>query len=106
MELLASGDAAGAHATSSTVTQFAERFGDSDLMAFGRLGVGQALISLGRGADGLLSLDEVMVAVTAGEVSPMTAGIVYCAVLETCGEVFDLRRAREWTVALSQWCAA
>jgi DNA-binding CsgD family transcriptional regulator len=88
------------------VAALGERFSDRDLAALGRLGQGQATIALGRTDDGLALLDEVMVAVTAGELSPIPAGIVYCAVIGECHLTFDVRRAHEWTTALDRWCEA
>ena len=82
----------------------AARLGDPDLRAFGTLGHGQALLALGQIAEGMAELDEVMVSVTAGEVGPITTGIVYCAVILECMHLLDLSRAAEWTAALSAWC--
>jgi ATP/maltotriose-dependent transcriptional regulator MalT len=45
-----------------------------------------------------------MVSVTGGELSPIATGIVYCGVILACEGVFELRRAREWTDALTRWC--
>lgn len=81
------------------------RFGDSDLSALGVLGRGQTLLHMGRTSEGLRLLDEAMVSVTAGETSPTISGLVYCAVINECHDVYDLRRAREWTTALTRWCA-
>lgn len=100
----AAGESATAHDLSEQVIAIAERFGDPDLTAFGRLGRGQALIALGRVREGVALLDEVMVAVIADELSPPVAGLVYCAVIEACHDTFDVRRAHEWTVALTRWC--
>jgi DNA-binding NarL/FixJ family response regulator len=104
LRTLSTGDAASALKTSTRVEEMGERFDDRDVLAFGRLGRGQALIALGEVAQGVSLLDEAMVAVTAGEVSPIAAGLVYCAVLLACQETFDLARAEEWTAALQRWC--
>jgi DNA-binding CsgD family transcriptional regulator len=100
------GDGASAHAVFVEATEVAERFRDPELRAFGLLGQGQALIRLEEAARGTALFDEVMIAVTAGEVSPIAAGLVYCAVILECHGVADVRRAREWTAALSEWCGS
>jgi ATP/maltotriose-dependent transcriptional regulator MalT len=98
------GDPARGHAAFVEAAAIGQRFGDADLVAVARQGQGRSLIKMGRPADGMALLDEVMVAVTAGELSPMVIGLIYCSVIEACYEVFDLRRAQEWTAALNQWC--
>jgi DNA-binding CsgD family transcriptional regulator len=103
---LQNGDPAAAFDLFARVADYAGRFGDPDLATFGRLGRGQSLIASGEAARGVALLDEAMIAVTTGEVSPITAGIVYCAAIEAFGEIFDMRRAQEWTAALSAWCDA
>ena len=82
----------------------AERLADSDAAVFARMCRGYALIVDGRVAEGMGLLDEVMVSVAADEVAPLLAGIAYCQVISLCQAVFDLRRAREWTAALTRWC--
>lgn len=103
---MGSGDPEDASENFDRAVDLAKRFGDTDLLTLALLGQGQALIELRDIAEGIARLDEAMVAVTTGDVSPAFTGIVYCAVILDCQRIFDLRRAQEWTKALNAWCAS
>jgi DNA-binding CsgD family transcriptional regulator len=104
LQHVVSGDHEAAHATAAEAAEIGERFGDRDLVAIALMEQGHALVRQGRTGEGLRLVDETMVAVTAGELSPIVAGIVYCNTIAFCRDVFELRRAREWTAALTRWC--
>ena len=101
-----SGNMAEAESRFAEAADIGERFGDADLTSLARQSRGRALIALGDVERGVTLLDEAMVAVTAGEVSTIFAGIIYCSVLSACSDLFDIARAREWTEALTRWCDA
>lgn len=100
------GDAAAAEPAFARAEEIAESTGDLDLAMFARLGRGCSFVLQQHVREGMTLLDEVMVAVVAGELSPILTGIAYCQTIELCQSAFDLRRAREWTAALSRWCDA
>ena len=95
-----------AHDCALQAAQIGERFGESDLIAFARNLQGRAMFSDGQIERGLALMDEVMVAATAGELSPVVTGLVYCTAIASCQRVFALDRVREWTAALASWCDA
>ena len=77
---------------------------DADLVGLALHVQGRALVRLGRVREAMAAFDEAMVAVVAGELSPVVVGTVYCSMLEGCQEILEWRRAREWTQALTAWC--
>ncbi len=104
MQHEAAGDYEGAAATAAAAVEAGERFGDRDLFALAAHVQGTILVTDGHVREGLGLLDEAMVAVTAGEVSPIVSGIVYCGVILACEQIYEVRRAQEWTAALTRWC--
>jgi len=102
--ILREGNAAEARSRAAKAAAIGERFGDADLTAMARHVEGRALIDLRQIGAGLELLDETMLAVVGGELSPMTTGLMYCSVLAVCTKVYALNRAHEWTNAFARWC--
>lgn len=87
-----------------TLTSYGRRFRDGDLLAAGLMSQGRCLLYLGRVPEGVRLLDEAMVGVSTGEVSPIFAGHTYCSLIEACQEISDFARVAQWTTALTTWC--
>ena len=100
----ARGDFAAAAAVAGDAAAIAARFDDAEGLALAGQAQGSMLIKAGRVEEGLALLDEAMVAVAGGQAPPIATGIVYCGVIMACQEVYELRRAQEWTAVLTRWC--
>lgn len=98
------GDYTGAQRAAGRAAAIGRRAADADLVAFALVLHGRAMVREGRVGEGLALLDEAMVAVVAGELSPPVAGTVYCSMIDACQEISEWRRAHEWTAALTAWC--
>ena len=105
-QLLGADDYDTAYATATDAIEIGDRFGEADLVSCARHIQGRALMLKGQVEDGLALLDEAMIAVAAGRLSPLMTGLIYCSVIEACQQVYALARAWEWTSALTRWCEA
>jgi DNA-binding CsgD family transcriptional regulator len=101
---LAAADYEAAYATAASAAEIGECCADADLVACARHQQGRVRLAQGQVERGLALLDEVMVAVTAAELSPLVTGLMYCSVIRACQEVYAFGRAGEWTAALARWC--
>jgi DNA-binding CsgD family transcriptional regulator len=104
LEQMAGGDYDGGYASAGEAVEIGERFGDHDLVWLARADQARALLRLGRTADGLSLVDEAMVAASAGDLSPIVTGIVYCNTIGCCRSAYALEHARACTEALTRWC--
>lgn len=106
LRALHSGNALSAEEVFKQVESIGKQFNHADLIVLGRLGQGQSLIRQGEVTLGIKLLDETMITAETEEVFPLVNGIVYCAVIDSCRNVWDLGRAQEWTSELTRWCEA
>jgi len=101
---LEAADYEAAYAAAADAAALGERCGDPDLVACARHQQGRIRLLQAQVEAGLALLDETMVMVTAGDLSPHVTGLMYCSVIAACQQVYALDRAREWTAALTRWC--
>jgi DNA-binding CsgD family transcriptional regulator/tetratricopeptide (TPR) repeat protein len=100
------GDHAAAFAVAGRAVELGSACGDRDLVTVAAHIQGRARIKAGQVEEGLALLDEAMVGIAAGDTSVRVTAWIYCSVIDACHELDELRRAREWTVALNAWCDA
>jgi DNA-binding CsgD family transcriptional regulator len=100
---LAAGDTEAVEALAASARALGVRFEDLDLVALATSLQGQALVKRGDTNRGFALLDEAMVDVAGGSLSPIVTGVLYCSLISSCRRIFALERAREWTAALSRW---
>ncbi|HSV39207.1 MAG TPA: LuxR C-terminal-related transcriptional regulator [Nocardioidaceae bacterium] len=103
---VATGDFDGALALTAQAIAAGRRLRAPDLLALALHQEGQFLLHAGRVDAGVARLDEAMLALTAGDLSPMVTGIIFCGSIEGLWSVHELWRAQQWTAAMTEWCDA
>lgn len=83
----------------------AELLDNPTLACFARVLNGLALVRGGQTEPGFKELDEAMLSVLAGDMSPVWAGDIYCTVVHLCHILGDFSRMRAWNSALDRWTA-
>jgi ATP/maltotriose-dependent transcriptional regulator MalT len=85
-------------------SEVAERCAEVDLATLARLALGRVLVLRGDVRGGVQLIDEAMVAVVAGETSPIVVGDSYCTAIDACHDLVDVRRGQTWTSEFERWC--
>ncbi|MGH8925149.1 MAG: LuxR C-terminal-related transcriptional regulator [Acidimicrobiia bacterium] len=96
-------DFATGQAIAADAVSIGRRNGEVDIVALALTVQARATLRLGAIKDGLAIFDEAMLEVIGGAATVPAIGAVYCSVIGGCHEVFDFRRAQEWTEVLSTW---
>ena len=100
------GDFEGARGLADEAEGLGRRHGDPELLALGLCGQGRVALHLGRVPFAMAAFDEAMLSLSDPRVPQVTAGFVYCSMIEACQEISDFGRVAEWTAVLQRWCEA
>jgi len=77
---------------------------DPAACALGQVAEARLLILGGDVEQGLALLDEVGVATVAGDLDPLSTGVVYCELVCALQGLAQYDLAEEWTEAMERWC--
>ncbi|MEE8332005.1 MAG: adenylate/guanylate cyclase domain-containing protein [Acidimicrobiia bacterium] len=86
------------------VIEMGRRLNDRNLEALGLQDKGRFLVAMGQVEEGMILVDEAMVAAVGGELDAETTGRSYCNMLSVCDQAADYQRAGEWSDAAQAWC--
>ncbi len=101
----AEGDPEKAIALADQVIESGIQLGNRSLEALGLMDKGRFLVTMGQVEEGMVLVDESMVAAVSGELDPDATGRNYCNMLAVCDAVADYQRASEWSDAAEEWCS-
>ena len=79
------------------------RLRDPDVEAMALQTLAGVLLAQGAVVDALAHFDESMLFAVEGRLGPFALGAVYCGMISACEDLGDVRRAAEWTGALTRW---
>jgi class 3 adenylate cyclase len=99
-----SGDSKESLAQATRAMEIGRRLRQRDLEVFGMAARAAALLARGDVDEGLALADEATFAALTEELQPATAGGIFCAAIESCAAIGDVKRALEWTEAQDRWC--
>ena len=102
MVLILGGDLDAGELRTHAAIALGRQYADRDAVAIGLAFRGCVLVHRGQLAEARALLDEAMAAATAGELGPLATGLVYCRTITACLDMFDFRRAFEWTQAVEE----
>jgi DNA-binding NarL/FixJ family response regulator len=106
LQQMSGGEFQNACETFAEIAEIAAGFGDEDLLWLARVDQSRALMGLGRVKEAMRLLDEALVVVTSGELSPIVTGMIYCNTISVCHDAFVVRHAARFNEALTEWCAS
>ena len=102
-ERMLTGDLPGARPWARRAIELGSKH-DPAACALGQVAEARLLILGGDVEQGLALLDEVGVATVAGDLDPLSTGVVYCELVCALQGLAQYDVAEEWTEAMERWC--